>query len=66
MHKIPTVEMKSGLGDTVGGLVVHGNTPHPIANAQRDGQPQEYRQSFGKRLFQSNSKLESRKRNKGV
>lgn len=62
--RVPTINLTSGIGDTVGGAQVHGNTHHAIANAQRDGQPRDFRQTFGKRMSTNGAKLESRKRNK--
>jgi hypothetical protein len=61
-RRVPTVPMSSGAGDIVGGPNASGNTANPVANAQRDGQPREYRLSM-KRDSKRN-KLESRKRNK--
>lgn len=61
-RRVPTVPMTSGAGDTAGGEPAAGNTANPVGNAQRDGQPREYRLTL-KRPDQRN-KLESRKKNK--
>ena len=61
-RRVPTVPMSSGAGDTAGGVPASGNTANPVGNAQRDGQPREYRLTM-KRDSKRN-KLESRKRNK--
>lgn len=63
--RIPMVNMSSGTGDTFTGEKISGNSHNPIANAQRDGQPKDYRLSTNKRVNASGNKLESRKRNKG-
>lgn len=63
--RVPTVNMSSGTGDTYTGEKITGNSHNPIANAQRDGQPKDFRLTTNKRVNASGNKLESRKRNKG-
>lgn len=62
--KIRSIQSTPGKGDTVPGSTnVPGNTSNPVGNAQRDGQPREYRNGTGVKR-NSKSMLESRKRNK--
>lgn len=63
-RRVPTVPMSSGAGDTAGGPPASGNTANPVGNAQRDGQPREYRLTMQKKRDSKRNKLESRKRNK--
>jgi hypothetical protein len=63
--RIATLPTGTGRGETgVGGPTIHGNTPHPIANSQRDGQMRDMRSGGvpGKRA--PGKSIESRKRNK--
>ncbi len=66
-NRVAMIDKAIGRGDTGGGEQVHGNTHNPVANAQRDGAPNEMRTGKmpGKRSSTSN-KLESKKKNKST
>lgn len=62
---VVTIPGVTGAGDTGSGVTMHGNTPNPIGNAQRDGQMRDMRsgQMPGTKRPMGN-KLESKKKNK--
>lgn len=63
-RRLPTIPLSSGAGDTAGGATMTGNTHNAVANAQRDGQPREYRQTM--KRSNNGTKLESKKKNKST